>query len=268
MKCRPEVKGQPYHPRKIKLSETPKLDYDELKSRTITALHKLGEQRFSEEPGGYSLENWVKGVNVLLDDFEEKMGAANLSSEYEDRRRLLTEFVSKPVDVSSTDAEISELRGKMADTEAKLDESSARIHTRIDELKKEQSESSEDLTEKQKKLAEQPVDQSSGSFLKRLFRGNSRTPVEDYKAEIEELESKLRLLPDQILEQQKLMRSIDEHLPDSPLATEWKELEALRARYATLESERLAKVELVKERAELTASVAQAISDISPTKAK
>jgi len=30
----------------------------------------------------------------------------------------------------------------------------------------------------------------------------------------------------------------------------------------------LAKVELVKERAELTASVAQAISDISPTKAK
>jgi len=262
------VKGQSFHPRKIKISETPKLDYDELKARTVTALHRLGEQRFSEEPGGYSLENWMKGMNVLLDDFEEKMGAANLSSEYVERRRLLTEFVSKPVDVSSVDAEISELRRSMTAIEAKFDESRAEIHTRIDGLKKDQSTYSEELAQKQKKLAEPPVEQNSGSFLRRLFRGNSRAPVEDYEAEIEELESKLRPLPDQILEQQRLMRSINEHLPDSPLAGDWKELEDLRARCVALESDRMEKVELVKERAELTAAVAQAISEISPVEAK
>jgi hypothetical protein len=260
------VKGQSYHPRKIKLSETPKLDQDELKARTVTALHKLGEQRFSEEPGGYSLENWMKGVNVLLDDFEEKMGGANLSSAYVERRRLLTEFVSKPVDVSSIDAEISELSKNMAAIEAKLDENRAKVHARIDELKKEQSTCSDELAREQKRLAEIPVEQNSGSFLKRLFRGKPRAPVEESEAEIEELESKIRMFPEQILEQQKLMRSIDEHLPGSPLVDEWKELEASRARFATLQSERAERVELVKERAELTASVAQAISEISPAK--
>ena len=262
------MKGQSFHPRKIKLSETPKLDYDELKARTVTALHKLGEQRFSEEPGGYSLENWMKGVNVLLDDFEEKIGASNLSSEYMDRRRLLTEFVSKPVDVSSIDAEASELSKKMAAIESKLDESRAQIHAKIDGLKKEQSTYSEELAQEQKKLVEQPGEENSGSFLKRLFRRNSRAPVEDYQAKIDELESKLHVLPDQILEQQKLMRSINEHLPDSPLANEWKELEEMRVRFATIESERMERVELVKERAELTASVAQAKSEISPAKAE
>ena len=66
------------------------MDYNQLKTRTIIALDKLGHQKFSSEPGGYSLENWMKGVNLLLDDFEEKMGAARLPSAYAERRRELT----------------------------------------------------------------------------------------------------------------------------------------------------------------------------------
>jgi len=260
------VKGQSFHQRKIKLPETPKLDREELKARTITALHRLGEQRFSEEPGGYSLENWIHGVNVLLDDFEEKMGAANLSSEYAVSRRLLTDFVSKPVDVSSIDGEISELKGKMAEIDGKFDETRTRIHARIDELKKEQATYSDELAREQKKLAEAPAEQNSGSFLKRIFRGNSNAPMEESKAEIEELESKLRVLPGQLLDQHKLMRSMEDHSPESPLADEWKELEELRARSAALEKERAETTELVRERAELTDSVAKAISEIPPPK--
>ena len=129
------MKGQSFHQRKIKLPEATKLDYDELKARTITALHKLGEQKFSEEPGGYSLENWTHGVEVLLDDFEMKMGHANLTPEYTERRRLLTEFVSKPIDVAPLDREISEVRQRIAGIEAKFDETSSKIRARIDELK-------------------------------------------------------------------------------------------------------------------------------------
>jgi hypothetical protein len=260
------VKGQSFHQRKIKLPETAKLDYEELKARTTTALHKLGEQKFSEEPGGYSLENWMHGVKVLLDDFEEKMGHANLTSEYTERRRLLTEFVSKPVDVSLLDQEISEARQKIAGIEGRFDESRSTIRTRIDELKKEQATCSDELAREKKKLAEPPVEPKSGSIFKRLFRGNSNISVEESKVEVERLESRLKVIPDQILEQHRLMRSIEEHAPESPLAAEWKELEELRPRLAALEGERLERLDMVKERAELTASVAHAISEISPPK--
>jgi polyhydroxyalkanoate synthesis regulator phasin len=259
------VKGQPYHQRKIRISETPKLDYEELKARTVAALHKLGLQKFSEEPGGYSLDNWVKGVNVLLNDFEEKMGEAKLSSEYAKRRRFLTEFVSKPVDVSTIDDEVSSLRRSMADIQGKLEANRAQVSSKIDELKREQAKYSEDLAREQKKLDAEPVDQTSGSFLKRLFRGKTPTPVDESKAEIEELKSKLSALPDLILEQQRLLKSIDEHVPGSPLVDEWKELEALGAKVAAMEAERSQMVELVKERAELTTAIAEAISEI-PTK--
>jgi polyhydroxyalkanoate synthesis regulator phasin len=261
------VKGQSYHQRKIRISETPKVDYEELKTRTIAALRKLGEQKFSGEPGGYSLENWMKGVNVLLDDFEEKIGPARLSSEYAARRRFLTEFISKPVDVSSIDQEISELRQKMADIQAKLDDGRAGVANQIDELKKEQSGYSDELAREKKKAA-QPVEQNSGSLLKRLFRGSSPTPAEESKAEVERLESKLRELPDRIREQQKLMRSIDEHSPDSPMANYWRSMEELRAKAAALEAERTKRVDLVKERTELTGSIAQAISAASPATAE
>ena len=261
------MKGQSFHQRKIKLPDAPKLDRDELRARTITALHKLGEQRFSEAPGGYSLENWIHGVNVLLDDFEEKMGASNLSSEYTQSRRLLAEFVSKPVDVSSLDGEISGVRQRMAEIEGRFDESRAQIRARVDDLKREQAAYSDELAREQKKLAEAPVEQNSGSFLKRLFRGNSDAPMAESKAQIEELESKLRVIPDQILDQHKLMRSIDDHSPDSPLANEWRELEALRTKFTALGSERLERTELVKERADLTSSVARAISEMPPAKA-
>jgi hypothetical protein len=260
------VKGQSYHQRKIRIPETPKLDYEELKARTIAALHKLGQQKFSEEPGGYSLDNWTKGVNVLLDDFEEKIGEAKLSPEYVQRRRFLTEFVAKQVDVSRIDSEISELRLDMGDIQGKLDESRAGISSKIDELKKQQSNYSEELAREQRRLETEPPEQNSGSFLRRLFRAKTPTPVEESRAEIEDLESKLRVLPDQILEQQKLLRSIDEHSPGSPMLEEWQELEALRAKAAAMEAERAERVELVKERAELTTSIAEAISALSPNK--
>ena len=73
------MKNRSFHQRKIRIQETPKLDFDQLKARTITALNKLGQQTFSPEPGGYALENWTRGVKILLDEFEEKAGAARVS---------------------------------------------------------------------------------------------------------------------------------------------------------------------------------------------
>jgi hypothetical protein len=258
------MKNRPFHQRKIRIQETPELDYNQLKSRTIIALEKLGQQKFSAESGGYSLENWIRGVNVLLNEFEEKMGEGRLSSEYIERRRELSDRLSKPISTSSIDKNISEIRQTMADVEGRIEAGRARIASRLVELKDEQARFSTDLEREQRRIAGLATEPRQDSFFKRLFVGNSKAPAKNSEAQIKEIESKLSALPDAILEQQKLLKSVDTRSPESPLAEEWKMLDSLQTRLQALESERLESVQLVKEREETTASVARAISRMTP----
>jgi len=258
------MKHQSFHQRKIRIPETPKLDYDQLKSRTIIALNRLGQQKFSTEPGGYSLENWIRGVNILLDEFEEKMGAGKLSPDYLGKRRELKDLFSRPISTSSIDRGISDLIRSTADVEGRITEGRARLVSRVAELKSEQGRCSAELVREQEMIPGLATDQSSGSFLKRLFNGNSKTPVKDSGTKVKELESRLDVLSNEILGQQKLLKLVDQHSPESPFAEEWKALGSLQTRLEALESERLGMVQLVKEREEITSSIADTISRIPP----
>ena len=262
------MKNQPFHQRKIRMPETPKLDYDQLKSRTIIALGKLGQQRFSAEPGGYSVENWIKGVNILLDEFEEKAGEGNVSSAYLAKRRELNDLLSKPASTPSLDKSISETEQNVAEVEGRIEAGRARLASTLAELKSEQDRCSAELIREQERISSPAADQPSDSFLKRLFGGNSRTPAKDSVTHVKELESKLEALTKDILGQQKLLKSVDLHSSESPFAEEWKALESLKARLEALESEKLERVQLVKEREEITASIADAISKNVPDTSK
>jgi chorismate mutase len=257
------MKNQSFHQRKIRIQETPKLDYDQLKSRTVIALNRLGQQKFSNEPGGYSLENWMKGVNILLDDFEEKMGAGRLSPDYVEKRRELNDFFSKPVSTSSIDESISDLKQSEADAENRIAEGRARLVSRVAELKSEQESCSAQLQREQERIRGQAMDQNSGSLLKRLFMGNSKATTNDSGTAVKDLESRLEVLSNEILGQQKLLKLVDQHSSDSPFAEEWKELESLRTKLDALEIERLERVQLVKERVEVTSSIAGAIASLA-----
>ncbi|HUI24294.1 MAG TPA: hypothetical protein VLY82_07895, partial [Nitrososphaerales archaeon] len=79
---------------------------------------------------------------------------------------------------------------------------------------------------------------------------------------IEELESKLASLPNELLEQQKQLKMIDLRSPESRFAEEWNRLDSMQTRLKELEQERLDRVQLVKERAEATGLIASAISRI------
>jgi hypothetical protein len=257
------MKNQSFHQRKIRIPDTPKLDYDQLKSRTIIALNKLGQQKFSTEPGGYSLENWIKGVNILLDEFEGKMGEGKLSSDYVQKRRELVDRLSAPISTLPIDKSISELRQNMADVEARIDSGRAQIVSRLVELRSEQDRSSAELVQEQRRISTLTTDQNSNSFFKRLFVGDS-TSAKDSGTKVKELESRLDVLSNETLQQQKLLKSIDRHSPESPLVEEWKALESLQTRLGALENERLERVQLVKEREEITTSIANTISRMSP----
>jgi hypothetical protein len=256
------MKNQSFHQKKIRIPDTPKLDYDQLKSRTIIALNKLGQQKFSTEPGGYSLENWTRGVNILLDEFEEKMGQGKLSSDYVEKRRELNGRLSNPISTLSFDKSISEIKLDVADIEDRIDAGRARLVSRVTELKSEQNRCSTELVQEQERILSLAANQNPDSFLKRLFAGNSRSSAKDSGTKVNELESRLDVLSNEIREQQKLLRSVDQHSPGSPFAEEWRALESQQTRLEALERERLEKVQLVKEREEIMSSIANTISRI------
>jgi len=255
------MKNQSFHQRKIRIQETPALDFDQLKARTINALNKLGQQKFSTEPGGYALENWTKGMNVLLDEFEKSAGASRLSPEYLASRHELTELLSRPVHLESIDEDISELRANMSDIENEIGAERALIVSKISELKAAQARYSGELERERRRDADAAAAQSSDSFFDRLL-GRSKTQAKTPESRIEELESKLAPLPNEVLEQQKQLKMIDLRSPESRFAEEWNKLDSMQTRLKEMEQERLDRVQLVDERAEVTGSIAGAISRI------
>lgn len=255
------MKNQSFHPRKIRIPESPQLNSDELKDRTIIALNKLGSQKFSDETGGYSLGNWARGMNILLDDFEEKMGEERLPADYFAKRRELNEILSKPASTPLLDKEIAEIKQDIADANNKIEAETGRLDSKIAELTQERAGCSAELTREQEMISNQAAERSSGSFLRRLI---ARNPKGSHGAKdtVEELKEKLRALDQDILEQQKLMKSIERQSPESPFGEDWKTLESLQGRLDALQGARSESVKFVKAREEFTASIAETISKI------
>jgi hypothetical protein len=253
------MKNQSFHRRKIRMYEAPIMDFEQLKTRTIGALNKLGQQKFSTEPGGYALENWIRGLNVLLDDFEKKVGGARLSHEYLASRRELYDRLSRPAPISSVDEEVSELRIRMSDIESKVKAERTLSVSRISELTAEQAKCSGELEREQRRVASATAVQSSDSLLGRIL-GRRKAATEDPNDRIKELESKLVALQDDAAEQRKQLRMIDLRSPESRFAEQWSQLEGMQTKLRELEGERLDRIQFVKERAEATRSIADAIS--------
>ncbi|MDG6987814.1 MAG: hypothetical protein JRN21_00620 [Nitrososphaerota archaeon] len=255
------MKGQSFHRRKVRVQETPSLNFDELRARTVNALDKLGGQRFSAEPGGYSLENWSRGVNVLLDEFEEKAGAARLSPEYLSKRRDLNATLSKPVVVASIDDRISELRSSIAAVEGKIETERTTRVRRVAELKTEEARCSGELEEERRRVAGEAPPLPKGSLFSRLL-GRSKTPAKVSENRIRELGAKLAALSEEIAEQKKQLKLVDLHTPGSPFVEDWTQLDSMQTRLKGLEAEKLERTQLVAERAEMMGSMAEAISRI------
>jgi hypothetical protein len=255
------MKNQAFHQRKIRIQEIPKLDFDQLKARTINALNKLGQQKFSTEPGGYALDNWIKGLNVLLDEFEEKAGAGKLSPEYLASRHELNDRLSKPVPVSSVDENLSQIRANISEIESKIEAERVLMVSRISELKSAKARCSGELERERRRVADSAPVESPDSLFNRLLGRNKILP-KDPESRVQELESKLATLSNEVLEQQKQLNMIVLRSPESRFAEEWNRLESMQARLEELERERSDRIQLVKERAEATGSIAEAISRI------
>ena len=253
------MKNYPFHQKKVKFQEAPGQDFDRVRDRTIIALKRLGEQTFSPDPGGYSIENWARGVNTLLDDFEGSVGQGKLSPEYASKRRQLHELLSRPVATGSTDGKIAEARREIAAIEEKIEAEKARIAAKLAGLKADQARCSAEL-ELERKADPGPPQPRPGSFLGRLLgQGPKAQPANT--ARMVELESRAEALAVEIGEQKALLRSVE---AGSPAAEEQERLAPLLARLGSLESERSDSLQLVRERREITGSIADSIAAMSP----
>jgi len=253
------TKNHPFHQRKIRIQEVPEQDFAQLKARTINALNKLGQQKFSSEPGGNALENWVRAVNFLLDEFEDKAGGTRLTLEYKTRRQELNDYLSRPASTTSIDAEISELKANMSDIEVRIEAERDSMISRISELKADQARLLAELERERKRVEGAMAEQQTDSYFVRLF-GRKKNSARKPENRIDDIESKLAILPNEILDQQKQLKTLDLRSPESPFCEEWKRLDSMRSNMKELETEKLERIQLVKERAELTGPIADAIS--------
>jgi hypothetical protein len=235
-------------------------DYDQLKTRTVIALDRLGHQRFSPGSGGYSIENWMRGVNLLLDDFEGKIGTAKIPPEYFEKRRELNRL-SGNINLTPIDDRLAELRQSEAEVVRRLNEARTQTTSRIRELQNELARCSAEL-EKKRKLLNDTAEKRAESYFKRLFGGSLAPADSALENRVKELESRLRILPIEVLKLQDSLKSIDRRSSTSPWASEWKKLESVQVRLQELENEKMKRAQLVREREEITASIADAISSV------
>lgn len=197
---------QEFHKHKIKISDEGHQDISELKERATMALAKLGSQKFSSDPGGYTFSNWMTSFNMLLDDFEEKVGVANLPRDYLDQRQKLTGDLLKPIDTSDIDDEIEKIDAEIKSTELEIAKLTAELSSirerdretsvKISSLKRARADADKELANANNNLN---LAKKKQSMFNRLFSGK-RIEVDSAKSRVNSIEEEQQRIEKQILE--------------------------------------------------------------------
>ena len=274
-------KKQDFHRHKIKVSETTESpDFASLKERTMLSLIHLGEQRFSEETGGYSFENWMNSFNLLLDEFEEQAGRQNLPSDYFAKRFELTSSLANSIQPpSKVDAEVAELR----EQELKLRNaiSSLRLRSKLDKESEERNERlkileierdrSLDLLEKARNSLAQRRKQvkDSSKLIKRIFGARKpldQTSLQTLLDRVGDLEAKIDGIEKKIFEQKKRIEFAERTQVPNEDVSDPNELQAkfdeINMKLEELEARKLEQSQLLEKRKEITSALRDVISKL------
>ncbi|MHB1907315.1 MAG: coiled-coil domain-containing protein [Nitrososphaerales archaeon] len=272
-------KKQDFHRHKIKPQETASFDLESQKQRTILSLGHLGEQRFSQEPGGYSFEHWMKSFNLLLDDFENSIGEDKLPKEYFAKRLELTssllasnETAELDLEVSKLEIEERELRTNIALLQAK-NKKNKEIEERNQKLTLLEEEKKNALSQLDKAnanlLARRKRIQDSSKLFRRIFGSVSsqlnEPNLESLEARVKSAQVKVEAIESKILEQRKkidqsTLKSSPENVGDLDEAKA--KLDLLLSNLQDLNQKRSEAKELVEKRKEITRQMADAISKL------
>jgi len=241
------------------------VDLGAAKARVLEGLDHLGKQKFTPGPGGYDLKNWLKSLNLLLDDFEAKVKGEDLPAVYHERRTEVTSRFSAGVDTSQIDSEVEAIRREETEIRATFDRENERISARLVTLRAEKEGKAKELGEQKTALEGIRAQRDSASFFSKLV-GRSGPPTEPVEEKIRELEKGSASLEEEALNLQSVRASIerDGGRPSGLYERQWTRLDAIGTRLKELEAEMQEKSQLAKEREDATAALAEAVSKIEP----
>jgi hypothetical protein len=258
-------KKQEFHRHKVKFTEEEQIDLDQLKARVSVGLDKLGHQRFSVEPGGYTFHNWMTSFNLLLDDFEERAGPGNLPKEYYETRQMLTADLQKPVETkeideatSRTETDIELVNNQLASLERarrKDGEEESQVRSRIGHLRMEQSESQIEL---ERAVDELEKGEKRRSFIGRLL--SSGPSIEKIKERVSSLRARNKSITEEI---RALESKSGKNESDAEIAQLRKRLDDLRETLAGLNTEKMEKTQLYDQRLKVTGELSQIVSSMN-----
>lgn len=244
--------------------------FDELKSRVILSLEKLGQQQFSPEPGGYGFENWLQSFNLLLDDFEDRSPREKLPNEYFEKRKEITEsLLVKPIDTSDIQKQIENLRDEERSLTLKALDRGLVVpekkpqkktlpadNTSLHSMKQERSQYKEEL-ESKKALLEEKAGQKKSGFFKRIFGGSGPDEIGPIQKRIRILESRISDLDSRI----ERAEGTSQEKPQTQ-STGDSELDQVRTKIAELESYKLERMQSQEKRQLATGEMSKVISSI------
>src|SRR5580700_8076340 len=124
-------KKQEFHShRRAHFQESERRDPEEVRARTILALDKLGHQVLSTEPGGYDLDDWIRSLNSLLEDFQEKVGAERVAEEFRARTQEVLGRLVPSSSAKDIDSEMEKLTKEVGEARVGVDEAVKRTAAR------------------------------------------------------------------------------------------------------------------------------------------
>jgi len=247
-------KKQEFHRSKIKLAEEKTVDISELKARTVAALNRMGEQKISPEPGGYGLENWINSVNALLDDFQEKVGAAGLPPEYYRKRREFTKEALESKSEADVESELEKLRLEIGTAREKERAHREMGRSSAAQTKAELEASRKELEELKARVDRETAEWKSASFFGRLV-GRKKAPDAATMLRTGELERKVDELE---------ARPRETGQPEG----EGSELEELEERQSRLMAQREELLQLSETRAKAAMEFVVLISEVQEGQTK
>jgi hypothetical protein len=232
------------------------------KTRVLEGLAHLGQQKFSAEPGGYDLTHWLKGLNLLLDDFEAKMeDEQQLPVEYYERRKEIESRFSAGVDISQIESETGALRKEESEMRSMMDREKDKIIARMITLRSEKDGKAKEIVEQQVLLEEMKAKRKSASFLSKLS-GRARQPTEEVEQKITGLQRGVTSLEEEAVDLQSDRASLERAggAPSGRYEQQWVRLAAIGERLRELEAQLQERSQLAKERETATALLADIIS--------
>jgi hypothetical protein len=230
----------------------------DVRARTLIVLDRLGHQVLSTEPGGYDLEDWMKSLGSLLDDFQEKLGADLVGDEFQARWQEAVLSLTTPVAAGDIDSEIEKVIKEEAGAREAIAELERKAAATLASLREERDSTANELKLEKKKLAELKEAKQSRKFFSRIIKAGPST--DEAEMRVAELAHKHSTLEEDI---ERLRKARSAPTEGDPAYVEaQRRLEDARSKLADLQSARQGNIQLAQEREMATKKIAEMISSM------